>query len=340
MNSNLTKTKSEIITFLLINFAITFIMGIIMFLVYNRIDNDIKSGFAGAQMMYPALAVIAVKVYYGKDKISSGLMEFFISYIIISILYIIILLIGIFAFSSHVSGTLDIIIIIYSIMALILIGNNENNCFEEINMGSTGSFKKIILFCLLFLGLKLTRVLLVAFFYRQLLEALKIIFSAKYIFKLIIGIPMTIVLSFIPFFGEELGWRQFLQPRLQALLGRRLGVIILGFIWGIWHLPLCIMLYSPSTPIYCIIAHVLFCILSGIFIGFVYMKTGNLWSAIIIHLINNSIGFSDGASYETTIKLTELIIVFISNVIIFLPFLFTKEYKDESILENTNDKVI
>ncbi|MBU3146871.1 CPBP family intramembrane glutamic endopeptidase, partial [Clostridium sp. CF012] len=103
--------------------------------------------------------------------------------------------------------------------------------------------------------------------------------------------------------------------------------IILGFIWGIWHLPLCFMLYSPSTPIYCVISHIGYCILLSIFFGFVYMKTRNLWSVIIIHLINNSMVIDDSSAYGKPISLKDLILSLIFCTIVFLPFLFTKEYK-------------
>ena len=38
--------------------------------------------------------------------------------------------------------------------------------------------------------------------------------------------------------GEEPGWRDFALPRLQRLRGPLLGTVILGLLWGGWHLPL------------------------------------------------------------------------------------------------------
>lgn len=42
------------------------------------------------------------------------------------------------------------------------------------------------------------------------------------------------LLGLIITFGEEYGWRGFLQTELTCL-GRIRGVFILGVIWGIWH---------------------------------------------------------------------------------------------------------
>jgi membrane protease YdiL (CAAX protease family) len=43
---------------------------------------------------------------------------------------------------------------------------------------------------------------------------------------------------------EEFGWRGFAYPRLVARHGPVLGCLILGAVWGLWHL---LMTFSPAT---------------------------------------------------------------------------------------------
>lgn len=51
-------------------------------------------------------------------------------------------------------------------------------------------------------------------------------------------LPMLVVQVLTTSLAEEPGWRDFALPRLQRRFGALTGTVVLGLLWGGWHLPL------------------------------------------------------------------------------------------------------
>ncbi len=113
---------------------------------------------------------------------------------------------------------------------------------------------------------------------------------------MIVATAQTILLG--PFlglvvtFGEEYGWRGYLQPALTKM-GRIRGVALLGVIWGIWHLPVIWMGYNfPGHPFLGSLSMVLFAIGLGFILGYAVLKAKGLWIVAFLHaLFNQTLAF-------------------------------------------------
>jgi membrane protease YdiL (CAAX protease family) len=83
--------------------------------------------------------------------------------------------------------------------------------------------------------------------------------------------------------GEELGWRGFLLQHLLPL-GQWKAILISGIIWGIWHAPAIVQgLNYPGYPILGIFMMIIFCVLLGTILSWLYLNTKSPWVAALAH---------------------------------------------------------
>jgi uncharacterized protein len=82
--------------------------------------------------------------------------------------------------------------------------------------------------------------------------------------------------------GEEVGWRGFALSRLQSVIKNPLvASILLGAIWGLWHLP---MYLNPEQSSFPLILFLLFIIGISIIYSVLFNNTrGSLFMAVVLH---------------------------------------------------------
>jgi membrane protease YdiL (CAAX protease family) len=90
------------------------------------------------------------------------------------------------------------------------------------------------------------------------------------------------------YFGEEYGWRAYLQDRLFPITGVPKGVILLGIIWGLWHGVIVTLGHNyPGYPLLGNVFMTVYCIVLGAIFSYAVLKTGSVWISVLLHLINN-----------------------------------------------------
>ena len=107
------------------------------------------------------------------------------------------------------------------------------------------------------------------------------------------GILVSPVINGFFTFGEEFGWRAYLQPKLMPLGGRK-AILWMGLIWGVWHWPVIAMGHNygldyPGVPWLGMLMTLWVMTGIGTFLGWVTVRAGNVWPAIIGHAAVNGI---------------------------------------------------
>lgn len=123
------------------------------------------------------------------------------------------------------------------------------------------------------------------------------------VWVLLLTLPVVSIFAAPVSFGEEFGWRSYLQLRLfpnQPVL----SAVVTGLIWSSWHLPVLVRGYAfPDHPYSGVAVFSVSCVLLSIIFGWLRLQTGSIWSCSLAHAATNGIGgnmtfllFSGGAN--------------------------------------------
>lgn len=127
------------------------------------------------------------------------------------------------------------------------------------------------------------------------------LFIGNYILSYFVG---TLLYSIIFAFGEEYGWRGYLQQKW-AKTNNLTGFIVLGTVWGFWHLPA--ILQGHNYPEYPILGGFVLmpivCILFSIVFGIAMNRKNVIWVAVLFHgALNISADVSNVALIEDSVN--------------------------------------
>ena len=106
-------------------------------------------------------------------------------------------------------------------------------------------------------------------------------------------IPQLLVTAIITtplLWGEEFGWRGYLQPRLFP--GKPiLAALATGPIWAVWHYPVVLRGYDFGDQAYAGAAVMLVsCVLISFIFAWLVERTGSIWSSSLAHAATNGVG--------------------------------------------------
>jgi len=91
--------------------------------------------------------------------------------------------------------------------------------------------------------------------------------------------------------GEEAGWRGILQPELERRFGLFRGTLLVGLIWGYWHLPVNLAGYNDSQHplLQAALIFQIHTIAMSFALAWLVRQSRSLWPAALAHAANNTL---------------------------------------------------
>lgn len=151
---------------------------------------------------------------------------------------------------------------------------------------------------------------------------------------LLFALPANFLFTFAAFFGEEYGWRYYLQPVMQKRFGLRKGVLLLGLVWAVWHLPVDFMYYTVEDGPVMFLVQIITCVSLSIFLGYAYMRTQNIWVPVAMHYLNNNLavilsGGGADALQNQHVPVSD-IPVMLAGALVYAVFIFASVYREKT----------
>jgi membrane protease YdiL (CAAX protease family) len=107
----------------------------------------------------------------------------------------------------------------------------------------------------------------------------------------IVVLTIGLAVNFVFAFGEELGWRGYLQQRIIDTKFKY-PYALCGLIWAGWHFPFLWYLYNPaSSQLFQILFFVINIVFLGIIIGHLRMDSESIWIPTMVHAAHNAFNF-------------------------------------------------
>lgn len=294
---------TQVGAFLGLTFGLTWLLDLVLYLI-GGLTAPTASLFLQFQMLLPAFSALVLGAFFFKDspiyhRTNRTVSRWFVYfYLFFTVCYLVGLIVG--QFLPQQAAIIPSLLLPLSLIGLILLAVLRVKGGKETfaSTGLAGGNWKV------WLGYG---VILIAYYGLQTL--------LNYVFKLgqvvdlktaltqlaaspipeaallpILAVQTVIVgpfLGLIISFGEEYGWRGYLQTEL-IRLGRVRGIFLLGVIWGIWHWPVIWMGYNfPGQPVLGSIAMVALCVILAFFLGYAVLKSKGVWTAAYLHALSN-----------------------------------------------------
>ncbi len=117
-------------------------------------------------------------------------------------------------------------------------------------------------------------------------------FTFGNILAVILMLAAQSAVSSVSLLGEELGWRGYMNQKMEPLFGTFGTCLIGGIVWGLWHFPIDIATYlegygTLSNSLETAFGRLVLLVCFGVFLMWLTKKTDSVFPAVIAHFMFN-----------------------------------------------------
>jgi len=279
--------KKELVVFLILTFAATYLLELIGIVLYG--PGILTNKLMLIPMYIPAVCAILCMVYFRSTALTKEAKIFLAAFLLASAVS---LVEGLYQPLLGAIGPLPICTVVVSVgtFLLVVIQNTKRPWRENLEPARLSFGKKYrhyLFLSVVFSGLFIMGLM---FSYYAGLSLPVLEYNPGFFFTFIGLYLVTFFVAWPKYFGEEYGWRFYLQDRIFALFGGYKGVVFVGVIWGLWHMPLMMMgLNFPDNLVAGNLVYLIYTVIIGIIFSYGVLKTRSIWIAVLLHAITDSI---------------------------------------------------
>jgi membrane protease YdiL (CAAX protease family) len=308
----LTPNWRQVTIFLAVTFSLTYLLDLVLYLTVGYGRNAATGLLLQVQMLIPASVAITLQLFAFKSSSIYHLRErprwFFYFYLVFALIYAAIAVSVAFVPNTTYQTVASLVIQALNIGGLVflvilrLVSGKE--AFGRAGLAGGKAWYYVTFGLLLVSVYGIMTALNALFGLGQAVDVQEFLLQAtggqasgfeelsSWAILAITGLQAVVLAPFLALliaFGEEYGWRGYLQGEL-IKLGKVRGILLVGVIWGLWHAPVILMGHNyPGYPLLGVLLMVLYTIALAFVFGFAVLKSGSVWLAAFLHGLNNQV---------------------------------------------------
>jgi membrane protease YdiL (CAAX protease family) len=295
----------RVAAFLLLTFALSWGFDLLIAVTIGQ-KAYLELGVSPLGMFFPAFVALILRLFVLRDspihfRRYGGKPRWILyGFLLLTIVYAVFTLTAIWfqGQSSVFRGVGNLLVTLWTLLIFFLAGQSSKEELKQagLQLGDADRGLRFVLAAVVFIALQAGLNLLFGLGHFQgPVERVYGIAVPEGLYPLALIVAFGLAVTGIPLsglavvFGEEYGWRGFLQDEL-VQLGRRRGVLLVGLVWGVWHFPVILSGVHTYPPTALGLGlGVVFFVLWGFVQSYAVLKTGSIWVAAFLHGVVNSL---------------------------------------------------